>query len=156
MRTIFPIVALLLCACGAAAESTDPEGVTPRRELSTPGALVKPTLVAAQMWMDAGYEVPQVVIGAQHPEWRITLQLGVIRGCNTEAALGCTEMPIMPNDATLIRISTEVPEDQLVSVIAHELGHALGFDDLAGGVMDSQRDLSGPVCVPDGACVGQN
>jgi hypothetical protein len=145
------LAAALLAACGSATEPTS-EPLTPHAEFSVPGTLAEPTLSAVDLWRRSGYETPDVVIGAHSTDWKLMLHAGIIRRCGVERAIGCTERPMFPGDTTLIFISTEVKPEEVVSVIAHEVGHALGFADGDGAVMNPGRPLDGPVCTPAGDC----
>lgn len=143
---VFATALLMLAACSAPAPEAPAAPPERAPSLSLPLELADAGSLAAGLWQRAGYPLPQVVIGDATAEVRVYLQPGLIEGCEAERAWGCTELPMFPGDATRIWISSEVPEELLVSVLAHEFGHELGLEHEAEGIMNPGREML-PVCV---------
>lgn len=134
------LLALLTAACGVPAQPAPT--ITPTAPvLALPLELADPGAQAAGLWLRAGYDLPHPVV-ADAGAVRVELVAGLLDWCEpTKSGWGCTTYPMLPGDPTLVAISDTVPDSMLVSVMAHEFGHVLGFEHTADGtVMDPNRN----------------
>lgn len=142
-------LALLACACAAPVDAPPAEAPA-APVLALPLELADAGAMAAGLWLRAGYAVPAPLLaepGEPLPAGsvRVLLAHGLIAGCVDDGRLawGCTEMPIFAGDTTIVHISDAVPAPELVSVLAHEVGHTLGLAHTSdGSIMDPNRPQS--------------
>lgn len=137
------MMACLVVGCSASAEppaqdaheetQSEPVQHSAPFQIGVDADLADAASEALALWRDAtdGAYAPELVIGAAG---RFQITLAEISVCADAAdAWGCTD----PNG---VRVSPDVPEDQRVYVIAHEIGHTLWLHDRNdGSLMDAVR-----------------
>jgi hypothetical protein len=138
------MVAMAACArdpeLPSVTPAAEPEQAVPRppahETFSVDPELAEAALAAIDLWTEAsgGAYAPRLVVGDAPGATRIVLVSGMIADCGGEESSAC-----MRHSERLIELSTSVPADMRASAIAHEIGHNLGLEHTAEGLMDPSR-----------------